>query len=877
MKLVKQVIIFLITITAITAGTLLFIAYKYEDQLKQNAIKAINKQLTTEINVKTISVDAFKKFPYISIKLENTLAYDAVIKVNNKDTLFYFDEVFLQFNVLDIIKQTYTMREISLENGIINVKTDKKGEKNYIIFNSNKETKEDQIIKLERVFLNNVIINYINEQRNDNIRFKASKTYLKGEFQSTTYDMDIYGNLDVDYIIVSNQKYFDDKNTLLDLRLYIDTKSNTYKFTRGNLTVNDHLDFDITGSIKNNDETNYDIKITGEKLNIIHASVLLPKNVSNYLNDYKSNGILNFYSTITGEASKNKTPEINVNFNVQNGELKEKNYNLAFEQLNFKGNYNNKGIFSITDLTAKVNDGDISGNFYIENFNRPKVTLQCETKLTAQDLVSIFKMDTIQSVSGDIIINADISGNVKDLNHITYNDFERMTSKGNVVLSDLNFQLKEDKNNHTAINGTLKLNGNDVLIENLIGNINSSDYMLNGQFENAISYLFLPKQTVGITAVVSSKFVDLNEFVSNGEQSSEYNLKLPDNIIIDLNASIDSLVFRKFYATNMHSDISMKNKQVILHPFSMNCVGGKIEGNAYLSASHLDKIKLKTNCTLNDIRISRLFYEFENFGQNTLTSEHLSGLTNANIEFAMQMDSALNINQQSIISNINIDINNGELIQFKPLIESASYIKENKIIAAVVKPDELAKRLEHIKFYKLSNKINIENRTIFIPKMNVQSSAMDIVLEGKHSFDNDIDYNMNFYLSDLLTQEESARNEKGKTRIFIHMFGNIDNLQFEYDKASAKEGIKQEVKNEKQEVKSILKEELGLFGKDTTVKNTYTPPEKLDFKIEWEEEEPIKKDTTPKRDEKKGIKGLLKSEEKEKTNTEDFDFEDGDL
>ena len=56
-------------------------------------------------------------------------------------------------------------------------------------------------------------------------------------------------------------------------------------------------------------------------------------------------------------------------------------------------------------------------------------------------------------------------------------------------------------------------------------------------------------------------------------------------------------------------------------------------------------------------------------------------------------------------------------------------------------------------------------------------------------------------------------------RVYMRMYGNIDNPTIEWDKQSRKETTKENMAKEKEDVKSLLKSEFGLFKNDTTVKS----------------------------------------------------------
>ena len=143
--------------------------------------------------------------------------------------------------------------------------------------------------------------------------------------------------------------------------------------------------------------------------------------------------------------------------------------------------------------------------------------------------------------------------------------------------------------------------------------------------------------------------------------------------------------------------------------------------------------------------------------------------------------------------------------------------------------------------------------------MEIKSSALNLSISGVHTFNNEIDYKIKMLLSDLLANK-MKRNKKeneefgkveddgtGKTNLFLSMTGTVDNPVIKYDRKSAVEKIKQDFKKERQNLKTILREEFGWLKKDTTSTNKKQKPKEKDdkFIIKWDEDA---KDEKPDKD-----------------------------
>ncbi len=161
----------------------------------------------------------------------------------------------------------------------------------------------------------------------------------------------------------------------------------------------------------------------------------------------------------------------------------------------------------------------------------------------------------------------------------------------------------------------------------------------------------------------------------------------------------------------------------------------------------------------------------------------------------------------------------------------------------------------------LQSNIEVKNKTITIPKTSIKSTALNLELWGKHTFDNVLDYHVQLLLSELLAKKKRANKNldeelslvendpENRRSVFIVMSGPIDNLSFKYDRKGAKEKIKEDLKQEKQSIKQLLKEEFGFFKKDTA-KINQTEKANQHFKIEFGEEKPKPKtQLTPKKKE----------------------------
>jgi hypothetical protein len=155
--------------------------------------------------------------------------------------------------------------------------------------------------------------------------------------------------------------------------------------------------------------------------------------------------------------------------------------------------------------------------------------------------------------------------------------------------------------------------------------------------------------------------------------------------------------------------------------------------------------------------------------------------------------------------------------------------------------------LENISFSTLENQIFIRNKEVLIPGMDINSSAFDITGSGIHGFDKHFEYKVKVSLSDLLSGKASrpdkqaeqfgAIEDDGLGRVYLYLIieGSPQGSTVRYDRRGALENIREQLNEEKVEIKGILNEEFGLFKKDSSLFFETEDPRSPGFMIEWEE------------------------------------------
>ena len=73
----------------------------------------------------------------------------------------------------------------------------------------------------------------------------------------------------------------------------------------------------------------------------------------------------------------------------------------------------------------------------------------------------------------------------------------------------------------------------------------------------------------------------------------------------------------------------------------------------------------------------------------------------------------------------------------------------------------------------------------------------------------------------------------GHSRLFLSMKGPVDDPKFSFDKKAVSQKIANDLKSDQQNVRQLLKQEFGIFKKDSTLKQEKKKKEEM--QIDWDD------------------------------------------
>lgn len=866
----KRIFLILASLFLIVLVTGIVLANVYEKEIKRFAIDEINTHLKAKlkINEDDVTFSFFKKFPNASLNFADLLIQDE----NQKDTLLFTENFSLEFGLSALFSGNYKVKELELDQAIINLYVDEKGKENYIFWKESKEidTTESALnFSLKGVNFNDITVNYHNKKTKNNAILRINEANFEGDFQADSSVVSIHSDLYIATISSDSTVYFADKESKLSIDKAV-FRSEEITMEKGVLTLGDmSLAVDGLFDLKKKQNT---VTAVAKNVEISEVFSLMPNEVSESLKAYRTDGFVNGNIEIKTN-SREDVPRITSSFEIINGTITEASSGVEMENIALTGTYDLSPFSQKIDITkakGSISGGEfeLTGKMMGNEIQTIMTTLRGDFQL--EKLSQFLNIESVEKMGGELSINNEFRGTIRNGNW-SVTEF-----LGSAKLTDASLVMKETEESYQKFNGDFNFN-RFKSSANLTGNYGKSDLSISTQFSNFIPYL-VNNQTMEANIYLQSQLLELDKLLGNEKQEvtsgeDTIGVVFPDNITATISATVGKLMYNKHELDQLNGRIILSSTGLVAPNLSFVSNKGKYELDGKLTVIDTGFV-MESNISCAQIDISDLLLKFNNFEQEVVRSEHLSGRANAVITIASSMNKHLELDLSSIVVNAEYSISDGELKNLELFEEIGAYLKSNAISRSIIKVDELSQKLKLVKFSEFSNTLLIKNRMITIPSMFIKTSAMDIGLYGTQSFDFDINYGMNLRLKDILTKKKDTeygyiQDDGSGARVFLLMTGTIDEPIFKLDKEGRKNYKEEQREAEKNNVKGILKDEFGLFKNDEDATKKAAPEKaKPKFEVEWGEEPKTEKkeekEVEKEKKKKKSWLDKLKGEEEEK-------------
>lgn len=805
MKIVRKILFYLslaagVVVLSVTLSVLLF-----KDKVIAQFIREANKQLSTPVKVGKIDVSVWRHFPSLSIVMTDVYIEDSH---EGQYPLLTAKELSFHLNLFDTWQGTYLVQGLQLIDSETNLKVNTRGENNYTIAKSSGTDAQGSVkFALHNVRLINTVVHYNDQSINQQHTYTSQSLKASIDTDDDIYVIKADGDLTTTKLIIDGTSYLTGKNFEIASDLIYDDGKKILTINPSTLNLRNSR-FGVSGTYAWRDTNTIDIRVEGEDTDIQTLVSLLPEATAGNLAQYRSKGDVYFKAALKGEISKARNPAMTIDFGCTNATVYHPAYKSRIEGARLEGTFTTADVtrtevarLTLKNVSGRLNEEPFSGNLLIQNLKSPDVTCDFKGRIDAAALLGFYPIDDVRSATGSLLANVMFRGKIDLLKKRS--TAQKVTTQGTIDLHQIGFSFGTDNVRVDGLNGNMQFSNNDLALSNVSGKLGNSDFTLNGFFKNVITFLLFDNQPIGIETDLKSRFLDVDQLFAiafgnpSSDKSQEYAFSISRNINLNFNCNVEALRYKRFHAQRLQGDLLVKNEMAVSRNINFRSMGGLMNFSGIVDSHNPKAIEVVSTFKVKDIYLDSIFYVFENFQQDFIQDKHLKGQTSADVNLEMVLNPNLRLFQETLVGDITASIRNGELNNFEPMKKLNRFLNDEG--------------LSHMRFSELKNDIHIENKTIYIPQMEIRTNVTTVRFSGTHTFDQRIDYhvvaplrnnrNINYQEAKGALEEDGS----GQSKLFLKITGTTDNYRVTYDTEAVKKKIASDLKNEVKELQDAFR------------------------------------------------------------------------
>ena len=712
----------------------------HKKEMLQSLTAELNKNINGKLTIGDMEPAFLRSLPRLSLNLQNVKITDRLFE-KHKHTFLQAEDFYIAVNALALLHGTIEIKKIDIKNASVDLFTDANGYSNGDVFKKS-EPKNNQksgaLPELQKFSLDHVSFAIDNQNKKKLFRFEIDA--LDGDLEYTSEGFNAALKLNT---LVKSMAFSTDRGSFLKDK-NVNGKFDVV-YTKDSIAVLPNQleiggeDFVISAGFQLEKSAAFAIHIKNQKILWKNASKLLSPNISSRLDLFDLKAPIFVTCDIIGDFNDFGDPLIHVKAKIRDNELKTSGG--IIEKCHFDGEFTNNNIKNkgFNDANSAVKLFNFTGEFAglpiamkqtsILNFDNPIAVGDFSSAFDIGKLNNIIDKDLLGFSKGTAKVNFTYRADI-----VNY-EIAKPIVEGTVAIENANVKYTPRNLFFHDISVLLNFKDENLFISNIHLRSGKSIVNMEGNIRNFLNLYYTAPEKIVVNWNVRSPQLHLGEFIgfvstrkkvktvhkkTNRADFTDDLNKLFDHLNVNMTLQVDKLFYDRFYATNATASLFLNDSQILLKNAGLQHAGGNLKLSGTLSQQGKTN-PFRMNAVVNHVDISKFFYAFDNFGLQSLQSKNLKGFLSANTNISGRITDQGGMVPKSIVGNVNFGLKQVRLLQFAPI----------KNIGKFAFP---FRDFDTISFYNLKGNFDIAGQKVNISPMQVNSSILNMDVEGVYSF-----------------------------------------------------------------------------------------------------------------------------------------------
>ena len=310
-------------------------------------------------------------------------------------------------------------------------------------------------------------------------------------------------------------------------------------------------------------------------------------------------------------------------------------------------------------------------------------------------------------------------------------NFNRKLQSANLTMNDVQAYLKAHDMYFDDFNGQFYVDSSRIEISDFGGRLGNSQFKTD--------FVYYKKDTSQVHSFsLESRQLDFDQLFSyqppvSGEEDTPKNHEEAFNLFelpfanLRFAFNIDRMNYHRYLLDGFTLKGRMQPNHIVhIDTMSFHTAGGHVALNGYFNGSNPEMIYFSPSMNLENVDLEQLLFKFENFGQDQLVSENLSGRLSANVSGRIHMHPDMIPGIEDSELHIGMEVVDGSLKNFAAFEALSSFFTD--------------KNLSMIRFDTLRNEFHLKNSVLDIPTMNINTTLGYFELSGSQNMHQEMEY-----------------------------------------------------------------------------------------------------------------------------------------